>query len=481
MGKLTSNYITILFYNIIVISTPVFTTPYITRVLGPENIGIDAYVFSIVQVFIVFLMLGIGSYGKKQMASAVGEKAIRIEFSNIYSVQLMTTIVVLIFYILYVSQLNNHKEIFWIYAIMLVATGLDVSWYFIGLEKMKQIMVRNIFVRVISIVLIFMFVRDTTDLWRFVLINSLALLGGQVINWIVLVKEIKKFSFSFKGIKLHLKPILILATIPCVSLFYMSINKIVLGHIGGEIEVGFYNQAYKLIVICLGFLNALSTVMMPRMVHYYAQGEKEKFEKMIEFSLNYMILTTLPIMAITIIMADYLVPFFLGNEFTSVIYLLIALAPSLLFKGLSDTIGFQILLTIGANNAYARSVMLGAIASFISNLFLVTHFNGIGTAIAYDVALFVTLLIQVYCSRAFVSLKKFLYSLLKYSLYTACMAIVLIVIKNSMKKNEITFFLIEIVIAMITYITFLLFSKDIVVYELINKFVRKDKSNNVKT
>ncbi|EOO04746.1 hypothetical protein IAW_06060 [Bacillus cereus str. Schrouff] len=474
MGKLTSNYIFILLYQVILVLTPIFTTPYISRVLGPENIGIDAYVFSIVQIFQVLLMLGIGAHGKKQMASAVGEKAIQTEFSNIYSVQLSTTVLILIFYAFYVLQVPNYSEIFWGYTIILIATGLDVSWYFIGLEKMKQIMVRNIFVRLVSIVLIVLFVKSQTDLWKFVLINSLSLFFGQIINWFILIKEVKKFSFSFTGMKLHLKPILILAIIPCISIFYMSINKIVLGYVVGETEVGFYNQAYKLIVICMGFLSALSTVMMPRMVHYHAKGEEKKFKETVEFSLNYMILTTLPLLAIIVVMSDYLVPLFLGDGFSSVIYLLIILAPALLFKGLSDIFGFQILIAIGDNNSYAASVGVGAIFSLATNFLLVKNLDGIGTAIAYDVAIFVALLIQIYFSKAFISLKRIFLSFLKYGLYTSFMISILIYIKNYLNpKDNIIFLFIEISIAIITYISLLLISKDPFLFTFMKRNISK--------
>ncbi|MED3681917.1 oligosaccharide flippase family protein [Bacillus thuringiensis] len=472
MGKLTSNYTFVLIYQFILILTPIFTTPYISRVLGSGNLGIDAYVFSIVQVFQVFLTLGIGLHGKKQMASTVGKKAIQIQFSNIYSVQLVTSILVLSLYIVYVSQVQEYRSIFWGYTPMIVAAGLDVAWYFIGLEKIKQVMIRNIFVRIFSIILIFLFVNNDTDLWKFVLINSLSLFMGQIINWIILIKEVKKFNFSIAGLKSNLRPILILAIIPCVSLIYISINKIVLGIVVGEIEVGFYNQAYKIIVMCMVFLSALSTVMMPRMVHLYSIGEEEKFKEMIEVSINYTFLTTLPLIGIIIVLADSFVPFYLGNEFSSVINLLKILTPAILLQGLSYIFGLQILIVIGSNNTYAISIVLGAIVSIITNFLIVTRFNSIGTAISYDVSILITLLVQVYYSRVFVSLKRILYSFLKYSLFTISMVLVLISTKNSQSQNFI-FLFIEILIAMITYIILLFISRDVFLFKIIDKIFKK--------
>ncbi|WP_255302316.1 lipopolysaccharide biosynthesis protein [Bacillus cereus] len=183
MKKLTSNYIFVLLYNLITIITPLFTTPYVSRVLGAGNIGVDAYVNSIVQIFLVFIILNIGVYGRKQIASAQTKELVHEEFYSIYSVQFMTTFIVMFFYFLYVNQVSNFQNIFLLYGITLAATGLDIAWYFIGLEKVKHIMIRNILVRLLSIVSIFLFVKNKDDLWVFVLINSVTLLAGQGVTW----------------------------------------------------------------------------------------------------------------------------------------------------------------------------------------------------------------------------------------------------------------------------------------------------------
>ncbi|EJQ43716.1 hypothetical protein IEQ_05044 [Bacillus cereus BAG6X1-2] len=474
MQKLTSNYLFVIMYHFITVSTPIFTTPYISRVLGPKNIGIDAYVNSIVQVFMVFIVLSIGVYGRKQIASAQSKKEIQTEFCSIYSVQFMMTFIVLSTYVFYIFQINNYHNLFWMYGITLIATGLDVAWYFIGLEKVKQIMIRNTAIRLLTIVSIFIFVRNQEDLWKFVLISSLSLLFGQFITWIILLKEIKQIRLSFLGIKQHIRPILILSIIPCLSLIYMSINKIILGHVSGSTAVGFYNQAYKLIIICMGFINALSIVMMPRMVNHYTRGEKEEFKEKLIFSIKYTCITTLPIMVMIIILANDLIPIFFGSSFSSVSNVLMTLAPGLVFAGLSEIFGVQILLTVGKEKHYAVSVMIGAIISLSTNYLLVNGLHSIGTAIAFDVGILTTLLVQVYSSRKFISLTILLNSLLRYSLLSVCSGAAVIFIGNFLVNySESLIIGFKLIIAITTYVTFLLISKDKIIWRLIYQIVRK--------
>ena len=68
MGKLASNYLFTVLYQFLLMLTPFITTPYVSRILKAEGIGIDAYVLSIVQLFIVFLVLSLPMYGSRQIA-----------------------------------------------------------------------------------------------------------------------------------------------------------------------------------------------------------------------------------------------------------------------------------------------------------------------------------------------------------------------------------------------------------------------------
>ncbi|EAF7771945.1 hypothetical protein AWV82_14670, partial [Listeria monocytogenes] len=129
------NYIYVLLYNIVIIVSPLFTTPYVSRVLGATNIGIDAYVNSIVQIFLVFILLNVGVYGRKQIAEAENINQLKNTFTGIYLMQLVCGFVVAAVYTLFILTTNSYQIIFLIYGFMLLAYVVDISWFFIGREK----------------------------------------------------------------------------------------------------------------------------------------------------------------------------------------------------------------------------------------------------------------------------------------------------------------------------------------------------------
>ncbi len=72
--SVTKNYVYNLIYQVLVLILPLVTTPYISRVLGAENIGIYSYTTSISAYFILFGSLGIALYGQREIAYKQGNK-----------------------------------------------------------------------------------------------------------------------------------------------------------------------------------------------------------------------------------------------------------------------------------------------------------------------------------------------------------------------------------------------------------------------
>ncbi len=62
------NYVYRLLYEILILITPFITTPYISRVLGADGVGIYSYTSSIMAYFTMFAALGTAAYGAREIA-----------------------------------------------------------------------------------------------------------------------------------------------------------------------------------------------------------------------------------------------------------------------------------------------------------------------------------------------------------------------------------------------------------------------------
>lgn len=191
--SISKNYLYNLFYQILVIVMPLITTPYLSRVLGAEAIGVYSYTLSIATYFILFGTLGVSLYGQREIAYVQDdEKKRSIVFWEIVLLKTITmTISILIFWFTY-GMYGEYKIYYRILIIELISQCIDISWFFQGIEEFKKTVIRNSIVKLIFAVCIFIFVKSPNDLIKYIVIIAGANLFGNLSLWMYVPKYIKK-------------------------------------------------------------------------------------------------------------------------------------------------------------------------------------------------------------------------------------------------------------------------------------------------
>lgn len=140
-----------------------------------------------------------------------------------------------------------------------VTSGLfDIGWLFFGLEQFKLTVARNTLIKISTVVLMFVFVHKPSDLWKYTLIMSAGTLFSQAYLWLYVKKYVSFEKCSVKEITSNIKPVLILFIPVLAYSIYKVMDKIMLGNMSSYDQVGFYNNAEKIINIPMGIITALS-------------------------------------------------------------------------------------------------------------------------------------------------------------------------------------------------------------------------------
>lgn len=169
--SIKKNYLYNLVYQVLILILPLVTTPYISRVLGAENVGIYSYTISIVTYFTLFGSLGVALYGQREIAYAREDKTKRKKiFFEIIFFRFITMAIAIIIYFLMFARNNQYEQYYKILLLYLLAAALDISWFFQGMEEFKRTVIRNVIVRLASVGCIFIFVKNRTRL-RQIFIN----------------------------------------------------------------------------------------------------------------------------------------------------------------------------------------------------------------------------------------------------------------------------------------------------------------------
>ena len=314
MSSIKKNFTYNLIYQILTLILPLVTTPYLSRVLGAEKTGIYSYSYSVANYFVLFAMLGLNNYGNREIAKVkdnIEERS--IIFWSIYFLQLITGGFSTIIYII-VCLMCRNSQINWIMSLYVLSGLFDINWFFWGMEEFKITVSRNIIIKLVTVAGILLLVKSPDDLWIYAVLMAGSMLVSPLALWPYLSKRIYWIKPSLRQILLHFKPNLVLF-IPVIAVsLYKIMDKIMLGWMTTYIEVGYYEYSERVIAIPNSLVNALGTVMLPRMSNLVAKNDTTQELSIIK---NSVILGTGIAAAMSfglIGIADVFVAFFYGAE-----------------------------------------------------------------------------------------------------------------------------------------------------------------------
>ncbi|HDR7377660.1 MULTISPECIES: oligosaccharide flippase family protein [Bacillus cereus group] len=476
MSKLLSNYIYNSLYQMVVLLIPLISMPYLSRVLGSEGIGINAFSLSIVQVFILFSILGIPLYGNRLVASvkSKGIEKLSREFWGIFIIQVLSSVAFSLIYVLFVFfSIENNQMIFYIQGLMLFASMIDISWLFFGLEELKKVLVRNMIVRFSSLLCIFIFVNDKNDLAIYVLISVLSNVFGQVLMWTQAFKYVKRSEISKVCISKHLKPVMLLFLPQVIIQLYVIVDKILLGVIANETEVAFYDQALRIVKVTLSIITSASTVMLPRIAAEFSQNNMNKIKLYSNIVVKFVLFMTIPMAVGLAGIAQTFTLWFFGPGYEKVGTLIIILSPIIILIGLSNVFGMQILIPINQQNKVTMAVSMGAIISIIANVILIKYIASIGTAIATVLAEFIVTFILLFRVRDIINPIKYAKGFITYSIASAIMGITIYLLGIYLEISIVFITIVQVGIGFLVYFIILYIVKDEFLFNVINKLFKR--------
>ncbi len=430
--SIKKNYLYNLAYQILLIIVPLITIPYLSRVLGVENIGINSFTLSIVAYFILFANIGIGSFGAREIALYQDDrKRYSKIFWDCFSYQFITGVISVLAYIVYVSCFGGYPAVQWIMLLNIVAAIIDMNWFYRGLEEYKYISIRNIFIKIAGVLATFLFVKGPNDLWLFVLINSLSAVLSSCILWIKFFKLADGPNFKEIRIFRYWKESLIYFLPQIATSIYTVLDKTMLGVITrSEAENGYYDQTYKIIQIGLIIMTSLNAVMAPRMAYLYGKGNKEEMRERLKTSFHFIYMLALPIVFGLIAVGPDFSTIFFGEGYEKVCSLLPLFAPIILIIAVSNCIGGQLLVPIGQRAKSAIFLWVGAIVNFVLNIITINLWQSHGAAISSIIAELVIAIAYVYLARKYIKTRNVFSIMTKYLIASLVMFGILFVLNR---------------------------------------------------
>jgi O-antigen/teichoic acid export membrane protein len=398
-SKVKENFIFNALYQISRIIVPVVTLPYLTRTLHAQGLGEYSFAYSVAYYFYIFIRLGLQNYGNRTIAYCRDDrKVLSRTFFEIYAFQAFLGIVVSLIYLVYCFVLAPNRSLALIFLLMVLSEIIDVTWAMYGLEEFKVTSSRDIAVKILTALAIFLFVKDAGDVGKYSLIYCVGFFLSQIVTIPFFVRQIEFVKPDLSGIRKHIKPNMILF-LPTVAVsIYKTMDKIMLGAMANDVELGYYHSSENIIAVPLALITALGTVMLPRMSNMISRNSdsseiEDAFNKSIAFA---MFISTSICIGIMTVSKEF-VPLFFGPGFEKCITLFYIILPSCIFLAFANVIRTQYLLPRKMDKLFIISLFSGAGVNLILNLILIPVFESVGAAIGTLVAEIAVCVIQAAC------------------------------------------------------------------------------------
>ncbi|MQB81263.1 flippase [Lactobacillus reuteri] len=449
---------------------PLITFPYVSRVLSVSGMGKYNFANSIISYFVLIAGLGISRYAVREGAKIREDKLQFSKFaSRIFSINLYSTLIsylLLFITLFFVTSLRNCIEAILIFSIQIFFTTLGMDWLYIIYEEYAYITVRNILFKVISILLLFTFVRQSDDYLKYAAITTFASVGSYLLNFlhsrkICNIKLVWKFNWTP-----YIIPILtIFGTMVAVTI-YVSSDITMLGFLKNNYIVGIYSISAKIYGMVGPMLSATMAVTIPRLAMLMGQGKMSNYKQLFKKLLQTMILIVLPAVVGLMMTSKSIVLIIAGGEYLRSATPLSILSIALFFGTLNTIFVECVLIPAKRERATLITAVIAAITNLLLNFVLIPHYSEVGTAMTTVIAECLSMLMNFYFSRDIIGeiflAKGFWKENLNIVIGTIAIWLVCILIKSLIYSNIIQL-IISIICSCVIYI--------LILYVLRNKLV----------
>ena len=332
---------------------PLVTFPYASRILLADGIGQVQFFQGIIGYISLCTSLGIPLYAIREIARVRDDKIqcgrTAVEILLLHSLLTLAGYIIVFVLITTVAKVQADIPLFLLLSTNLFFTAIGALWFYQGIEDFKYITIRTLIVRTFSLLALFLFVKDKSDLFYYAAISVVAEAGGNVFNFI----RLRKFlAYRYLNVHTlhpmrHFKPALKIFLLSMVISIYVGLDTVMLGFLKNEVAVGYYAAATRITKSILGVVQSLGTVLLPRFSNLVSTNQMVDFKNLSDKAISLVLATSLPLTVGLIFMASPLIHLFCGENFEPSILTLQIMSPIILFIAMSGIIGMQILYSLG--------------------------------------------------------------------------------------------------------------------------------------
>lgn len=381
---------------------PLITYPYITRVLSVENIGRVNFGQSIVSYFMLLAGFGISTFAIRN-GSQIRENNEQLNlFANrVFTINIITTIIscgLLVIITALPTKVATYRTIILLQGLTVAMSPLAVDWLYTIEEDFGYITLRSIVIQLLSLVLMFIFVKSEKDVYLYVALTSMSTSLGNLFNFVHSRKYVKLKLISDTHWNEYKNSILLFFINSVATVIYMNSDTTILGILKNDYSVGLYSVAVKIYTIVKQVFNAVILTAIPRLA-YLRNNDVHGFERLTKTMVSMATVFTIPAAFGIIILRKEIITLISGSSYLEAAPTLSILAVAIFFGVLANILANGVLICMGREKYVVKATIVSAIENAALNFIFIPIFSQNGAAFTTLLAEMTVFGMSLYYSR----------------------------------------------------------------------------------
>lgn len=475
------NYILSVINTVMGLLFPIITFPYVSRVLGPDKLGIINFAQSYGYYFIHFASFGINSYAIREVSKVRQNKEQVHKISNeIYNLNFFFSVLSLIFYfmgIVFVPRLRANFVVLALYSVVIFTNFLTLEWLLQSYDDYFFTTIRSLFVRVASLVAVFIFVRNENDYVIYMLISCVAEMGSRISALIYSRREYVKLKLKIKylNFKMHIKPMFTLFTFRLVNGISSNLDKVMIGFMMAYVNVGLYSAGVKFVLMIVPIIETVGIVLFPK-INISANSDEYEYNRILKLNYDMIMILAIPMAVGLFLISPRLILVFAGSDYEAAIIVSRIMSVVILLCPIGDLLGSKTLLVYDKNTDLLICSTIVAISNIVLNAIFIPIGGINGAAVASVISYVVAVVSRLYFTKRIVKFRFFTKKMIKYMIFTLPFVLTYLVFMERIDTSTL-WMLLFVVYCIAIYALELFVTKDELLELVINKIHKKGQKN----
>ena len=452
---------------------PLITFPYVSRTLGEEGFGKYSFSWSLVSYFVLLAGLGISTYAIREGARIRDDrKQLQIFCSEVFTINIITTFFsfcILIVVSVISIKIRNYLPFILIQSSAMFLNLIGRDWINSIYEDYFYITIRYLFIQIISLILMFILIRSSNDVWKYCVISVFASFGGNIPNFIYLRKYSKLRIVVKPNFKKHIKYLFVLFVTQIAINVYVNADITMLGFYADDSTVGIYSLASKIYSMIKTVVNAMILVTLPRMT-YIIENTPEQYNETLKKVSSYLTIILLPVACGVFMLSKEVILIAGGTSYQSGNTVLKILSIAMIFAVLCSFCMNSILIAHRCEKECLKATVISAVVNVVLNFGALPLWGMTGAAITTIIAEAINLCILIRSSSKIVDLSLFDLKNAVQSIFSCIIIVGICAVVQYMKCGAILTFVISFIFSAISYFILLLLLKNVYLKGLLTTF-----------